>query len=57
VEMLDHFREIRHTDQYSFNFFTSEDESELPEWVKLVNRTLHGERKWEEEKKHFDKGT
>lgn len=28
VEMLDHFREIRHTDQYSFNFFTSEDESE-----------------------------
>ena len=57
MEMLDHFREIRHTDQYSFNFFTSEDESELPEWVKLVNRTLHGERKWEEEKKHFDKGT
>lgn len=28
VEMLDHFREIRHTDQYSFNFFTSRDESE-----------------------------
>jgi len=28
VEMLDHFRETRHTDQYSFNFFTSEDESE-----------------------------
>lgn len=28
VEMLDHFREIRHTDQYSFNFFTSGDESE-----------------------------
>jgi len=28
IEMLDHFRELRHTDQYSFNFFTSEDESE-----------------------------
>jgi len=28
VEMLDHFREIRHTDQYSFNFFSSGDESE-----------------------------
>lgn len=28
VEMLDHFRELRHTDQYSFNFFASEEESE-----------------------------
>jgi len=28
VEMLDHFRELRHTDQYSFNFFASVDESE-----------------------------
>jgi len=28
VEMLDHFREIRHADQYSFNFSASEDESE-----------------------------
>ena len=28
VEMLDHFRELRHTDQYSFNFFTSTGESE-----------------------------
>jgi len=28
VEMLDHFRELRHSDQYSFNFFTSRDESE-----------------------------
>lgn len=28
VEMLDHFRELRHTDQYSFNFFASENESE-----------------------------
>lgn len=28
VEMLDHFRELRHTDQYSFNFFASTDESE-----------------------------
>jgi uncharacterized protein (UPF0332 family) len=27
VEMLDHFRELRHTDQYSFNFFASADES------------------------------
>jgi len=27
VEMLDHFRELRHTDQYSFNFFTSAGES------------------------------
>lgn len=28
VEMLDHFRETRHTDQYSFNFFTSHEEVE-----------------------------
>jgi len=28
VEMLDHFRELRHTDQYSFHFFASADESE-----------------------------
>lgn len=28
VEILDHFRELRHTDQYSFNFFASADESE-----------------------------
>ncbi|UCC40798.1 MAG: HEPN domain-containing protein [Candidatus Aminicenantes bacterium] len=27
VEMLDHFRELRHSDQYSFSFFTSVDES------------------------------
>ena len=27
VERLDHFRELRHTDQYSFNFFASTDES------------------------------
>lgn len=26
VEMLDHFRELRHSDQYSFNFFPSEEE-------------------------------
>ena len=26
VQMLDHFRETRHTDQYSFDFFTSSDE-------------------------------
>jgi uncharacterized protein (UPF0332 family) len=28
VEMLDHFRELRHTEQYSLNFFAVEDESE-----------------------------
>ena len=28
VELLDHFREIRHSDQYSFNFFTSAEEAE-----------------------------
>jgi uncharacterized protein (UPF0332 family) len=28
VELLDHFREIRHSDQYSFNFFTSTEEVE-----------------------------
>ncbi|MGB6340072.1 MAG: HEPN domain-containing protein, partial [Candidatus Aminicenantaceae bacterium] len=28
VELLDHFREIRHSDQYSFNFFTSTEEAE-----------------------------
>jgi len=27
---------------------------ELPEWVKLVNKVLHGLRKWEEEKSRFD---
>jgi len=27
---------------------------ELPEWVKLVNRLLYGERKWDEEKRNFD---
>jgi len=27
---------------------------ELPEWVKLVNRVLHGRRKWEEKKWSFD---
>jgi ABC-type amino acid transport substrate-binding protein len=32
------------------------DESELPEWVKLVNRILHRQRKWEEEKRRFDRG-
>jgi len=28
-----------------------EREDELPEWVKLVNRILHGQMKWEEEKR------
>jgi len=28
---------------------------ELPEWVKLVNRILHGSRKREEEKKKFNR--
>jgi len=27
---------------------------ELPEWVKFVNRVLHGRRKWEEEKERFN---
>jgi hypothetical protein len=27
---------------------------EIPEWVKLVNRILHGPRKWEEERRDFD---
>jgi hypothetical protein len=31
------------------------DDKELPEWVNLVNRVLHGQRKWEEEKRKFDK--
>jgi len=31
------------------------DEAELPEWVKLVNRVLHGPRKWGDEKREFDK--
>lgn len=29
---------------------------ELPEWVKLVNSVLHGRRKWEDEKRDFDRG-
>lgn len=28
---------------------------ELPEWVKLVNRILHGSRKWHDEKRNFDR--
>jgi len=28
---------------------------ELPEWVKLVNRLLYGERKWDEEKRDLDR--
>jgi len=32
-----------------------EEFCDLPEWVKLVNRILHGRRKWEEEKKAFDR--
>jgi len=28
VDMLDHFREIRHADQYSFSFFTTSEEAE-----------------------------
>jgi len=28
---------------------------ELPEWVKFVNKVLHGRRKWEEEKLNFDR--
>jgi len=31
-----------------------EPEEELPEWVKLVNRLLHGRRNWEEEKSILD---
>ena len=31
------------------------EEYELPEWVKLVNRLLHGERKWDEEKRNLDR--
>ena len=27
---------------------------ELPEWVKLVNRILHG-KKWNDEKRNFDR--
>jgi len=30
------------------------DDDELPEWVKLVNRILYGQRQWEEEKRRFD---
>ena len=40
VEMLDHFREVRHADQYSFNFFTSGEEAEntLSESREFVSR-------------------
>jgi len=46
VEMLDHFRELRHTDQYSFNFFTSADESEdtitkSRDFVSRMEKLLH----------------
>jgi hypothetical protein len=30
-------------------------DEELPEWVKLVNRLLHGPRKCNEEKNIFDR--
>ena len=32
-------------------------DDEPPEWVKLVNKILHGQRKWEEEKMRFDGAT
>lgn len=46
VEMLDHFRELRHTDQYSFNFFASTDESEdtitkSRDFVSRMEKLLH----------------
>jgi len=28
VELLDHYRELRHDDQYSFNFYATEEEAE-----------------------------
>ncbi|MFW6129471.1 MAG: HEPN domain-containing protein [Candidatus Aminicenantaceae bacterium] len=45
VEMLDHLREIRYTDQYSFNFFSSRDESKdtikkSKEFVSRMKRLL-----------------
>ena len=42
LEMYDHFREVRHTDQYSFNFFTSGDESEdtIKNSRKFVSRMI-----------------
>jgi uncharacterized protein (UPF0332 family) len=46
VEMLDHFRELRHTDQYSFSFFASADESEdtvakSKEFVSRMEKLVH----------------
>jgi hypothetical protein len=32
------------------------EEYELPEWVKLVNKLLYGTRKWDDEKRDFDRG-
>ena len=50
VEMLDHFGEIRHTDQYSFNFFTSGEEAEdtiekSKEFVARMKRLLEEKSK------------
>jgi len=33
-----------------------ETDEELPEWVKLVNRLLHGERKRDGAKLYLDRG-
>jgi hypothetical protein len=30
------------------------ENNELSEWAKLVNRILHEQRMWEEEKRNFD---
>lgn len=30
---------------------------ELPEWVKLVNRVLKGEKRLEDERPNFDRGS
>ena len=32
VKLLDHYREMRHQDQYSTSFFTTEEEAEMP-WI------------------------
>lgn len=46
IELLDHYREIRHDDQYSISFFTTKEEAEgmlktAKEFVERINKLLN----------------
>lgn len=50
VELLDHYRELRHDDQYSISFFATKDEAEnmlktAKEFVERINELLNNLKK------------